>query len=358
MALFLLTGALAAGFAMLRGERAADDATLQADAAKALAETGLQQGLNNRAGLGLASLPTGTDSARLTLTGGYVDVVTTLLRAPTATTPGIFFVRTRGVRTRTGVSGSGNAVSTASAFATYNILNLTVQSSMTGVNGINKSGSSGIISGVDNCGAKSTLPAVAVPTTPGMTGSGQYLNSLEGNPKVQSIGATRAAAANAVPIDWDAIVNGNAITAQFDLNASGTGFPNAAWFTANPLAWPTIIVRNGPVPETEWALPNAGRGLLIVFGDINLNGNTAGWNGIMLIGGRLRSNGSNQVLGASITGLNIKLGLVVQDNDVNDLNGTKEFRYNSCNVASALASSNSGSLRPYQSTFANSYPTY
>ena len=60
MALFLLTGALAAGFAMLRGERAADDATLQADAAKALAETGLQQGLNNRAGLGLASLPTGT----------------------------------------------------------------------------------------------------------------------------------------------------------------------------------------------------------------------------------------------------------------------------------------------------------
>jgi len=358
MALFILTGALAGGFAMLRGENAADDATLQANAAAALAETGLQQGLSNRTGLGLAALPTGTDSARLTLDGGYADVVTTLVRAQTGTTPGLYFVRSRGVRTRSGVSGAGNAVATASTYATYNIVNLTVQSAMTGINGINKAGSAGLISGHDVCGARPSIPGVAVPTNPGLTGSGQFLNSIDGSTKVSQIGATKTDAANAVPIDWDAIVNGNAISAQFDLPANGTGFPNAAWFAANPTAWPTIIVRNGPDPETEYTLPNFGRGLLIVFGALRLNGNTAGWNGLILVGGHLRSNGSNEVQGGTITGLNVKLGYNVLDNDVNELNGTKEYKYNSCHIGSALNNSGSGSLRPYQSTFANSFPTY
>lgn len=357
MALFILTGALASGFAMLRGERAADDATLQADAAAALAETGLQQGLVNRTALGLAPLPTGTDSARLTLAGGYVDIVTSRLRAPTGTTPGIYFVRSRGVRTRTGVSNSGNAVATASAFATYGAVTLTVQSSMTGINGINKAGSSGLISGIDVCGAKSTLPAVAVPSDPGITGSGNWMSSLEGSPKIDEIGATKEDAADAVPIDWDAIVNDGAISATFDIPAGGSGFPDAAWFTANPTSYPTIIVRNGPDPSTSFSLPNAGRGLLIIFGDLTLSGNSSGWTGVVLVGGSLRSNGSNEVQGATITGLNVKLGFNVADNDVNELNGTKQYKYNSCSVASAL-NGGGGALRPYQSTFANSFPTY
>jgi len=358
MALFILTGALAGGFAMLRGENAADDATLQANAAAALAESGLQQGLSNRAGLGLAALPTGTDSARLTLTGGYADIVTTLIRAQSGTAPGLYYVRSRGVRTRTGVSGAGNAVATASTYATYNIVNLTVQSAMTGINGINKAGSSGLISGHDVCAAKPSIPGVAVPTDPGFTGSGQFMNSVEGSVKVTEIGATKTEAADAVPIDWDAIVNDGAITPTFDVPANGTGFPTAAWFAANPTAWPTIIVRNGPENETEFTLPNAGRGLLIVFGALRLNGNSAGWDGLLLVGGHLRSNGSNEVQGGTITGLNIKLGYNVQDNDVNELNGTKKYLYNSCHISNALSNSGSGSLRPYQSTFANSFPTY
>jgi hypothetical protein len=360
MALFILTGALASGFAMLRGERAADDATLQADAAAALAETGLQQGLNNRAGLGLSALPGVTpDSARLTLAGGYVDVITTRLREPVGeAVPGLYFVRTRGVRTRAGVSGAGNAVATASSFATYQIITMTVQSAMTGINGINKAGGAGVISGFDVCGQKPPLPAVAVPTDPGMTGSGPFLNTLEGSTKISEIGGTKAQAADAVPIDWDAIVNDNAIAAQYDLPASGAGFPEATWWAANPLAWPTIIVRNGPDPSTEFVLPTKGRGLLIIFGDLNLNGNAAGWDGLVLVGGRLRSNGANEVQGGTITGLNVKLGFNVEDNDVNELNGTKEYKYNSCHIASALNGSGGGSLRPYQSTFANSFPTY
>ena len=93
-----------------------------------------------------------------------------------------------------------------------------------------------------------------------------------------------------------------------------------------------------------------------MFGDLRLNGSQAGWKGIILVGGRLRSDGTNEVQGATITGLNVKLGYSVADNDVNDLNGTKQYLYNSCNVKSALASL--GSLRVFQNSWANSFPTY
>lgn len=360
MALFILTGALAGGFAMLRGERAADDATVQANAAAALAETGLQQGLGNRVGLGLAARPTGTDSVRLTLAGGYVDIVSTLIRAQAGTNPGYYFVRTRGVRTRTGVSGSGNAVATASSFASFNTVNMSVQSAMTSSNGISKAGNSGAISGVDACtagngGGRPTLPAVAVPTNPGYSGQ---TGPLTGNPTISYIGATESAAAAAIPIDWNAIVNNNAISAQFDLPASGVGFPASTYFSSDTTRFPTIIIRNGPNPETEYTLSAFGRGTLIVFGSLRLNGNTAGWDGIILVGGKLRSNGTNQVRGATVTGLNMKLGFNLGENELTDLNGTKAFLYHSCYVTRALQNVSSGGLSPVQSTFANSFPTY
>jgi hypothetical protein len=237
-------------------------------------------------------------------------------------------------------------------------MSFTVQSSMTGINGINKAGNSGIISGVDQCpvasgGTGQTLPAVAVPADPGFTGQS---GPLEGNPKVDTIGSDPEAAADAVPFDWDAIVNDNAITPDFDIPANGSGFPGVAWFDANPSRWPVVIVRNGPDPNTLFTLTTEGRGLLIVFGDLRLNGSQAGWEGIVLVGGRLRSDGTNEVQGATITGLNVKLGFNVDDNDVNDLNGTKQYLYNSCNVRRAMNAL--GALRVFQNTWANSYPTY
>lgn len=360
LVMFVLVGALAAGFTMMRGERAADDATLQQQGATALAETALQQGLRNRPGLGLPAVPpAGAESLRVNYTDGYADLVTTRMRAAVGTTvPALYLVRSRGVRTRSGTARAGNAVAMATAFASFQQMTMTVQSAMTGINGIDKAGNSGAISGVDQCpvasgGSGNTLPAVVVPATPGYSGQ---TGPLIGNPKVQTAGATPAAAAATVPFDWNAIVNGNAIVPTFDVPASGTGFPSSTWFTNNPTQWPTIIVRNGPNPSTDYVLSSFGRGLLIVFGDLRLNGNTSGWNGIILVGGRLRSNGSNEVQGATITGLNVKLGYAVTNNDVNDLNGNKEFLYNSCSVNSALQSM--GSLRVYQNTWANSFPAY
>jgi hypothetical protein len=356
--MFALVSALAGGFALLSTERRSDDATVQGQTAQALAETGLQQGLSNRVGLGLPALPVGGgDSVRVTVTGGYYDVITTELRPMVSDViPGIYVVRSRGVRTFTGTSGAGNAVAMVSAFGTRRQVTLTVQSAMTGINGIKKAGSSGLISGHDVCGQKASLPGVAVPTDPGIEGTGQWESSLDGSSKWTHIGGDAEDAADAVPIDWDAIVNGGSISADFRVPA--VAFPSAAWFTANPTAYPTIIVTNGPNPSTSWALPNFGRGLLIIFGDLSLSGNSAGWDGLILVGGRLTSNGANEVQGGVITGLNVKLGYAVEDNDVNELNGTKKYLYNSCKVASALNGGSTATIRAWQNTFSNTYPTY
>lgn len=54
------------------------------------------------------------------------------------------------------------------------------------------------------------------------------------------------------------------------------------------------------------------------------------------MGGALTSNGNSTVDGAMISGLNTKLGMTVPVSDVG--NGTKTYRYDSCDVESAVGS--------------------
>jgi hypothetical protein len=53
---------------------------------------------------------------------------------------------------------------------------------------------------------------------------------------------------------------------------------------------------------------------------------------VILIGGDLTSNGNNGVSGATVSGLNVKLGTYVPTSTAN---GTKTYQYNSCQVARA-----------------------
>ena len=363
--LLVLSASLAGGFALASGERSLDDAGKTSVLAQSLAETGLQRIVADRAALGLTGQPGASDSVRVSVTGGYYDVITTRLRTAVGTTvPGLYYVRAHAVVTRTGVASAPSGEYTVTQLAAWRVGTMLVQSAFTGVNGTNKAGGSGTISGVDACpvgsgGTGTTIAAVAVPVTAAGGGPG-FIGStapLVGTPQVATLAATPAAMAAASPIDWVNIYNGTAITPDFTSDYLGTGFPNDAWFTANPIAYPVIFVTNGP-PNSglEFTLPNFGRGLLIVQDDIRLNGATAGWDGILLVGGRLRSNGTNAVQGATVTGLNTQLGVTPDVNDVNDLNGTKKFLYDSCKVSSATTGM--GSLRVYKSTWSNAYKTY
>src|SRR5690606_8425737 len=135
--------------------------------------------------------------------------------------------------------------------------------------------------------------------------------------------ATPAGMAPHVKIDWDGIVNHNAI-------APDVVIPTDPWPSfSDPNYWPVVRV-NTP----NWTLPNDGRGTLIVTGNLTIPGHLQ-WEGIVLVGGVLTSNGNNTVLGATVSGLNVKLGMSVPISDVG--NGTKTYQYDSCNVAAAAA---------------------
>jgi hypothetical protein len=161
-----------------------------------------------------------------------------------------------------------------------------------------------------------------------------------GSPPIQNLG-TQAQADSSVKIDWDGIVNHNAITPDIAI-------PGGTWPSfASPTYYPVIMV-SGNI-----TLPTGGRGLLIVTGDATLTGAET-WDGLILVGNHLISNGNNTVTGAVITGLNVKLGVPVTPNDIG--NGTKVFRYNSCSIASALQQY--GRLMPYTNAWSDDWATY
>jgi hypothetical protein len=100
------------------------------------------------------------------------------------------------------------------------------------------------------------------------------------------------------------------------------------------------------------SLPNAGRGMIIADSNFTISGSNM-WDGVVLIGGALTSNGNNTTSGATLSGLNYLLGATPPPSaDLSDnstANGQKTYVYNSCNVSKA-----SKGLQSYR-TMTNSY---
>lgn len=71
------------------------------------------------------------------------------------------------------------------------------------------------------------------------------------------------------------------------------------------------------------------------------------------IGGSVRSPGDNTTRGAVIAGLNVKLGQAV---GISDINGTKDFRYDSCALTRALG--HIGSLQRVRNGWVDTWPSY
>lgn len=370
--LLVLGASFAGGVAIARGERAMDDAGAKGVLAQTWAETGLQRVTGDRTALNAlsSSFPVKpdtitSDSLRVTFTGGYYDVTTTPIRKPVGTTiPGLYLLRAHAVVTSRGVAGAPSAEYTVTRLGTWANGTMTVQSALTGINGINwNGGGNGAIDGNDACGGPA-LPGVAVPTNPGITGSGHnWQNDITGNPAIQYNAATATAAAAVNPIDWNGIVNNGAITPTYTVTCTASAcdtstLPSSAWWTSNPNAYPIIMVNNYTPPSTyvrDFTMPT-GRGLLIVKGNLTLSG-VATWAGAVLVGGRITSNGNTRIDGATVTGLNAKLGdPTVLTNDLDILNGTKNFYYNSCYVTAAMSAM--GRLRVFPATWSNSFKTY
>jgi hypothetical protein len=116
------------------------------------------------------------------------------------------------------------------------------------------------------------------------------------------------------------------------------------------LNWPIVRVNNNP--GADFDLPGDGNGILIVTGNLTIGGSKS-WTGLILAGGYVRSNGSNNVQGAVVAGLNVKLGQAV---GVSQMNGNKSYQYDSCSLNRAL--SKIGSLEVVRNGWMDTWSSY
>jgi hypothetical protein len=292
--------------------------------------------------------------------GGESAVVTALLMraAPTLADTAIWLISSTGrVAARRGRPAGQRTVA---QLAYRTTVTMEVHSSWTSLSGLDKNGSSGVISGVDACTCaectNEVKAGIATPTG-GYDGQDQ---PIAGDPPHLEMGTPEEMAAQ-IHIDWDAITNPaapslppsrflpDAMTPMTPavLCTAGTypnyiagwtcgQFPSQTWFDDNPNEWPTIII-NGNSP-----LPADGRGTLIVTGDLDIGGGQR-WEGILLVGGRIIDNGTGDIAGAVVTGLNVLKDCPAASNNPCDVpessraNGTKSYTYDSCKVNNATS---------------------
>lgn len=346
LVILVLTIMLAGGFSLVSAERRSVADQKSQVAAFRIAEQGLEIFLVRRDSL-MKNKPSYTkvpgaipDTAKIMMTGGYAEVTLTRLRPVKGTQSGLYVVRSRGVETAGAYNGSPQAVRTVAQYVLWEPAGMQVLAGWTALSGLQKNGGAGTLGGVDLCGDSATIAGVVVPLEPGYTGK----NVAVGNPPIDSIPAP-----DSVAIDWNGIVNLGAIEPTITL--PGGSWPTAAMeasFADTSSRYYPIVRVNG-----NFTLPSSGTGMLIVTGTLTLNGST-GWRGVLLVGNDITSNGNNSVQGATVSGLNVKLGNYVPDPST--ANGTKEYNYNSCEVAKATTTM--GALVTLRNTWVDNWVEY
>jgi len=163
---------------------------------------------------------------------------------------------------------------------------------------------------------------------------------------------------------WETVINSLAnvpnihyATASNNVNSNYSGpsgsftFPNK-----NVQPWPIIVVDNKTSPHT-FTTNQAGHGILIVTGDMATSGNAFGWEGLVLVGGKMTVNGNSTWEGSVFAGLNNNdpnnPSVVMPDNLIN---GNKTFLYNSCSVSNALSAFAGWTMLP--NTRVDNIPNY
>jgi hypothetical protein len=339
-----LTIMLAGGFSLVSAERRSVSDQKSQISAFRIAEQGLEIYLVRRdsllAGtLGYTKIPGPKDSVRIMLPGGYADVSLTRLRPPTGSQSGLYIARSKGTETANVSGGAPQGVRTVAQYVLWESAPMQVLAGWLALSGLQKNGNAGTLSGVDLCKDSAAVAGVVVPVNPGYTGK---TTAASGSPPIDSVPP------DSVHIDWKGIVTAGIITPAITI-------PGASWPTAAMTAsyadttstyYPVVRV-NG-----DFTLPSSGTGLLIVTGNLTINGSD-GWRGVLLVGGDITSNGINGIAGATVSGLNVKLGTYVP---VSTANGTKSYQYSSCEVAKATMGS--GALVTLRNTWVDNWVEY
>lgn len=338
LAIALLTASIAAGFAMVSVERRAVEDDSSQLSAFALAQQGLEIFILKRDSLGVTTIPPGVrDSVRITFSNGYAEVISARLVATVNNVDGLYAVRSKGVVTKGTVAGTPQAVRTVAQLAKWRPAALQVKAGWASLSGLRKNGTSGDIQGADACGDSASVAGVAVTAADGFSGK---TAAISGNPPIDTL------APSDIDLNWQGISDGTAVSATITI-------PSGSWPSfSDPNYYPVIRIANGT--SGNYSLPSAGRGTLIVQGGFTISG-SIGWDGVILVGGKMTSNGGSTINGAVLSGLNMILNVPVDPAEA-DANGTKNYYYNSCSVAKAMATL--GSFSPLSNTWVDSWVKY
>jgi hypothetical protein len=347
--------AVAISFARLSSERrTTGDAQAQTDAF-AVAQSGINRFMANLNGKPAAAGPWPITANYNDLPGGTARVDMVQLRdSTTSLLPAVYVITARGIATgaKRYDSRSPAAERTVATYALWTPAPFDLNAAITTLGGMDKAGGSGIMSGIDACGAMPPIPGVAVSSGSGVVGAGypggtNYTGApgpIDGNPdnlplNLGTSGPT-GGAKDEVDVDWAGIVGGTVLPANYTYPTwPGSGSPGMA-------DWP-VIRANGDLD-----LPGDGQGILIVTGNLTINGSST-WKGLIMAGGTVRSNGSNTVTGAVIGGLNVKLGQVVGQSQ---MNGNKSYQYDSCSLTRALG--RQGSIQRVRNGWTDTWSSY
>lgn len=324
MLVVFITVGVTTAFTRIQSESRTDQDRQARIDAFTYAQRGLEEFVTNRTNLGFTvKPPAAAESTRIAMPEGYADVILTLVKPKTTTRQAQYMIRSRGVKQTGSLSWMPQAEHTVTQFTFWREGSMQVLSAWTSLSGLLKNGAAGQISGVDGCGVMPTVAGAAVPDSMYVQSGGTFQTAVpQGNPPILDL-QSPPGAYDAVKIDWDGIVNHNAIVPDII-------YPTNPWPASFPSTyWPVIRV-NG-----DLSLPADGQGTLIVTGNLVISGSIS-WDGVVLVGGTLYANGNNNIQGAVVSGLNLKLpGYTVGLSDVG--NGVKTYQYNSCNVLEALS---------------------
>lgn len=346
MVMTLMTVMLTAAFTMVSAEYRTTDNSFARARAYALAQAGLQTYYSLTRNVGNVTY----DSVRLTLTGGYVDVVARRLRDSTPADDALWMVRATGSVSDPYQPGqvAAQRVVTQLAVNQVGFPSRAVLYAANGLTIVNYAVTPQItVHGDDNC-TNASVPTLIYP-------SGRYSvvnvttpNFGSPSPIIPAPTALSSAAAvyDAMKIDWVALTSGQ-VAPDFVVPGS-----TPTWNTGS------IILVNGDFTLTQAMSPynNAGRGILIVTGNLTLS--DAGWEGVIIVGGRLIAASTRYSLhGTVYTGLNIALGQTVQPDSIWRGNaGDRQLRWDSCEYRTGVGAMTA--LMALPNTFSNTWATY
>jgi hypothetical protein len=347
----LLSIALVLGYTRSSAElRTYTDQQATVDAG-ALAQTGLSQFL-----AGLTSLPASgsRDTTIVGLPGGSATVSLRRIRDSAGTAGDVWVAYVTGLATGSSRTGATVPIATRSIAQILvppsSTAKMNVLAAWVSLNGVTRSSPAGSFDGNDAdhvSGYPNTVDPVS--TVTGGWVESSPTSSMHGG-SVDYLGTSAQAYATA-GVDWDAIINGGAVTPDYTrANCSGS-------WPSSP-SYPIILVTGNCSITTsiDW------KGTLIVMGDLTT---TSSWqiHGLVLVGGNFNTSGSPQDWGAIISGLKRGVPSMTPQPSSADLSsGNAQYWYSSKDIKNAMArlvpASSAGVLVPTPNAWLDNWPGY